>query len=355
MLTLAFDDPSGADTRLVGGKAHGLGTMSRAGIPVSPGFTLTTVAYRQYLQVTGMAEWLNRALADLDRTSIEALEETARSIEERFLATPLPAALVASVDQAYRRLCQAVGVDNVSVAVRSSATAEDSEGASFAGEYETYVGLCGLVEIERHVRRCWASAFTSRALLYAWKNGISPLKVDMAIVVQKTVKARAAGVMFTLSPISGDRSRIVVEASYGIGLSVVGGEVTPDRFVVSKIRLEVLDRILGDKGIEYLEGQVATPVDASRKAHLCLDDEEVIELARLGKLLERQQGAPLDIEFALDRELPHGRNIVLLQCRPETVWSGKPRRLGESGVAALMSNAARQVLKQSGPTPRDGH
>jgi len=342
MLTFKFDDPLSTDLKLVGGKAHGLAMMTQAGIPVSPGFTVSTRAYRDYLTSTGLRPRLESALEAVDRSSIDALDDLARAILGWFVDTPLPTESHVAVTSGYARLCELLGIQDVSVAVRSSATAEDSVGASFAGEYETFVGMCGLAQVELHIRLCWASAFTARALSYAWKNGINPLDVDMAVVVQKTVNARAAGVMFTVSPLTGDRSRIIIEASYGLGLGVVGGEVTPDRYVVAKIEGHVVDRVMGDKHLEYLGGQVATPVDGERRGKLCLDDEEVVALARLGKRLERLNGAPQDIEFAVDRDLPPGENIVLLQCRPVTVLPGR----GSANPAAsdALSRMASTVL-----------
>lgn len=333
MYTLDFGDAGSTDARIVGGKAQGLATMTQAGIPVSPGFTVSTRAYRHYLDESGLRGRLDDVLRPLADAPIDALDEAARTVAGWFDYTPLPAALDDAVATAYARLAESVGAADLSVAVRSSATAEDSAGTSFAGEYETYVGLRGHADVALHVRRCWASAFTPRALTYAWRNGIAPLGVEMAVVVQKTVSARAAGVMFTLSPVTGDRSRIVIEASYGLGLGVVGGEVTPDRYVVAKIEGQVLERFVGDKHLEYLHGHDATPVDHDRRVALCLGDDEVLALARLGKRLERMHGAPQDIEFAIDRDLPAGANIVLLQCRPETIWSHRERRGGLAAAA----------------------
>lgn len=347
MLTLDFADPRAADVRLVGGKAHGLALMVGHGIPVPPGFSVSTCAYRDYLSVTGLGPRLEALLGAVDRTSIGALEDAAVVISGWFEEVPIPQRLRDALDGGYRRLCDAVGLPDVSVAVRSSATAEDASGTSFAGEYETYVGLRGLMSVELHLRRCWASAFSARALSYAWKNGISPLVVEMAVVIQKTVNARAAGVMFTVSPVSGDRSRAVIEASYGLGLGVVGGEITPDRYVVAKIEGTVVDRVVGGKHIEYLDGQQATPVDAARAARLCLDDQEVLALVQIGKRLERLHGAPQDIEFAIDRELPPGRNIVLLQCRPITALPS--RSTSAEGPRHPLSTLAAGVLAAANP------
>ena len=340
MLTLDFADPRSADARLVGGKAQGLAAMTGAGMPVSPGFSVSTKAYRDYLACTGLRPKLEALLGTVDRESIDALEQAARTVSGWFDYTPVPASLREAVESGYARLCESLGYPDIPVAVRSSATAEDTADTSFAGEYETFVGVRGPEQVESHMRRCWASAFTPRALAYAWKNGISPLGVDMAVVVQKVVNARAAGVMFTVSPVTGDRSRIVIEASYGLGLGVVGGEVTPDRYVVAKIEGQVIERVVGDKHIEYIGGQAATPVDHDRRVRLCMDDREILALAQLGKRLERLHGTPQDIEFAIDRDLPAGDNIVLLQCRPVTVLpsSGRPASASPRALSQLAAS-----------------
>jgi len=323
MFALRFDDPASLDVGLVGGKAHGLASMTQAGLPVSPGFTVSTKAFHQYLDAFDLRGRIARLLEGVDHASLDELNHAEATISTWFDTGNFPVDVHQEVSEAYARLCREVGTDALSVAVRSSATAEDSKGASFAGEYDTFVGICGASEVERYVRRCWASAFTARSMAYAWKNDISPIDVEMAVVVQKTVEARAAGVMFTLSPLTGDRSRIVIEAAYGLGLSVVGGEVTPDRYVVSKIGGEIIQRIVGEKQIEYLTGSQATQVDEARRRQLCLQDREIKELARLGKALERKYQYPVDVEFAVDRQLPHDHCIVLLQCRPETYWSNR--------------------------------
>jgi pyruvate,water dikinase len=345
MLTVPFEHQVALDKHLVGGKGHGLAVMAQAGIPVSPGFSVTTSTYRRYLEHSDLHNRIGDALAAVDRDSLDALEKIARQIAAWFDEIALPDHLLLPVNEAYSRLCSAVQVVDVSVAVRSSATAEDSAGASFAGEYETFVGMRGIEQVELHLRRCWASAFTARALTYAWKNRIDPMAVDMAVVVQKTVKARAAGVMFTVSPVTGDRSRVVIEASYGLGLGVVGGNVTPDRYMVAKIEGQVIERVVGDKHLEYLTNETPTPVDPERRAQLCLEDDEVLALAKVGKRLERMHNAPQDIEFAIDRDLPAGDNIVLLQCRPITVL---PSRTAPASAPrdALMRFAA-NVLSAS--------
>lgn len=336
--TLTFEQQSALELSQVGGKGHGLALMAQAGIPVAPGFIIATSAHRHYLDTTGLAQRLREALADVERDSHASREALERRAAAWFDDTPMPAELRDVVMQSYVGLSQALQLPRLAVAVRSSATAEDTEGTSFAGEYETYVGLQSADDVELHVRRCWASAFTARALGYSWKNGIDPLGVNMAVVVQKMVNARAAGVMFTVSPTTGDRSRIVIEACHGLGLGVVGGDVTPDRFVVAKVEGQILDRVLGDKHLEYMADGTAREVEEDRRAMFSLSDGETLALAKVGKRLERMRGAPQDIEFAIDRELPAGDNLVMLQCRPITVTAPKTSPSLDEGLGRLTAS-----------------
>jgi pyruvate,water dikinase len=295
----AFGDPACLDAAEFGGKAAGLAGLAASGMPVAPGFAIGAAAYREFLRQPG---------------------------------APVPGPVAGAIREGYLRLCQQAGAADVAVAVRSSATAEDSATASFAGGFETWLGVTGAEDVVAHVRRCWNSVAAPRAVSYAVANGLDPAGVQMAVVVQRTVPAGAAGVMFTISPVTGDRSRIVVEASWGLGLAVVSGEVTPDRWVVDKVSLQVVDKIPGDKRVEYLPGGAAAGVAKAgvvkagvaqaRWATPCLTDEQVIELARMGKRVEREKNFPQDIEFALDDATGE---LVLLQCRPETIWSGRAR------------------------------
>ncbi len=337
MHTTRFDDPASLDVAAVGGKAHGLAEMTAAGLPVAPGFTVRTAAYRAYLDESGLRTAIESALADVSGSSRDSLAAAERTIAGALASARIPPDVEAAISGEYADLCARVGVPDLSVAVRSSATAEDSAGASFAGEFETYVDISGADDVVAHVRRCWDSVFTGRALAYALDKGLSPLDIEMAVVVQKTVRARAAGVMFTLSPITGDRSRIVLEASWGLGLSVVGGEVTPDRYTVDKIGMAISERTPGDKRIEYRRGDAPVPVPEARWAQPCLTDEDVLALARLGKSLERLHKCPQDIEFAVDEDLPEGSNVILLQCRPETVWSTRARKPAFDPSAGVLS------------------
>lgn len=353
MYTYDFTSPVCREVRQTGGKAAGLAEMTAAGLPVAPGFAVAASAYRAFLDQDDVRARLTAVLDDLgDRRDQTAFDEADRKITALVRSVPLPDDVAAAVRSAYADLCAATGVDDVAVAVRSSATAEDSVGASFAGEFETWVDVVGADEVIAHVHKCYASVYSGRVLSYLAEKGISPDDIEMAVVVQKTVRARAAGVMFTISPTTGDRSQIALEASWGLGLSVVGGEVTPDRFLVDKISMSVTERTVGDKRIEYKRGDAPQDVPDDRVGALCLDDEEVLALAALGRKLERMHGAPQDIEFAVDEELEPGRNLLLLQCRPETVWSGVERKPAFEATAGLMGWITGSI---SGPTVAPAH
>ncbi|MEZ3158995.1 PEP/pyruvate-binding domain-containing protein [Microbacterium sp. BWT-B31] len=336
-LAVGFEDEACLDARMVGGKGKGLGEMTAADFPVPPGFVVTARAYRRFLEQDRLRRDIAIELEGLDAEDLAALDGAAERIAVLMAATALPREVEESVRAAYEELCARTGVDDISVAVRSSATAEDSAADSFAGEFETWLDIRGIDDVLAHVRRCYESVHSARVLHYALGRGIDLSRVEMAVVVQKTVRARSAGVMFTLDPISGDRSKIALEASWGLGLSVVGGEVTPDRFTVNKVGLTIRSRVLGDKRVEYRRGDRSVEVPQERIGLLCLDEDEVLALAELGKRLEKRQGCPQDIEFAVDEELPPGQAVLLLQCRPETVWSSAERAPAFDPEAKVLS------------------
>lgn len=335
--TVTFDDPRCLSKAAVGGKAAGLAEVASAGLPVAPGFAVTTHAYQEFLALHDVRAQVDAILDTVDKHDSASLRTAGDRLRGILLRAELPAAVRDAISAAYAKLCADTGIPGVAVAVRSSATAEDSVGASFAGEFETWVDVAGADAVIEHVRKCYASIYSARVLPYLNDQGINPHQVEMAVVVQKTVRARAAGVMFTLSPVTGDRSKISIEASWGLGLAVVGGEVTPDRFLVDKISLDIGERVVGDKRIEYRRGDAPVEVEPDRRARLCLTDDEVTALARIGKQLERRHGCPQDIEFAIDAELPAGEHVILLQCRPETVWSKAERKPAFAAGTGLMS------------------
>jgi pyruvate,water dikinase len=229
----------------------------------------------------------------------------------------------------------------VPVAVRSSATAEDLPGASFAGQQDTYLWIRGADEVLHHMRRCISSLYTGRAIAYRANQAYSDDLMAISVGVQKMANSFTAGVMFTIHPANGDRSVIVIESNYGFGESVVSGEVTPDNFVVNKVTLDILERTISQKDIYYTvdqKTQVSRPIEVpfERQNVQSLLDDEITELAWMGKQIEKHYGRPMDIEWAVDKGLPFGGNIFILQARPETVWSQKQKpATAKSGASAM--------------------
>jgi pyruvate,water dikinase len=342
---LPFEAISVADHARVGGKCASLGDMTQAGVAVPPGYAVTTEAYEAMLNETGLRAEIEAILRRLDYGDVDALERAAQAIQIRFRSHPLPAAVEAAIRTHYRRLGE-----DLPVAVRSSATAEDLPDASFAGQQDTYLWVMGADSVVEKVRDCWASLFTARAMAYREKNKLGQIEVLMSVAVQKMVNARVAGVAMTLDPLNGDRTRIVIDASYGLGELVVSGVVTPDNFSVEKVLMEIVDRRISDKHLELLPDPAARTtvereIEGPRRKAQCLSDAEILTVARLAKTLEKIKGCPQDVEWAIDADLPEGENLLALQARPETVWSQKAvakRRVshatGMMGIVGALNN-----------------
>ncbi|MCO5059445.1 MAG: phosphoenolpyruvate synthase [Rhizobiaceae bacterium] len=334
--TLEFSEIGRADHARVGGKCASLGEMTRAGVAVPPGFAVTTDAYLAMLDQTRLREEIMAQIARVDFDNVDSLERAAQAIQIRFRSHHLPEAVEAAIRSGYAEIGE-----GTPVAVRSSATAEDLPDASFAGQQDTYLWVCGAGDVVEHVRDCWASLFTARAMKYRHDANLGQIDVLMSVAVQKMVNARAAGVAMTLDPLNGDRTKIVIDASYGLGELVVSGVVTPDNYRVEKVLMEVLERRISDKHMELVPDAAAATtvereVDEARRTAQCLTDAEIIAVANLAKDLERQNGCPQDVEWAIDADLADGHNLLALQARPETVWSQKKEDKPKSAYATGM-------------------
>lgn len=340
LYTLDFARISHADFSRVGGKCASLGEMTQAGVAVPPGFAVTTDAYAAMLSHHNMKAEIERHLAGVDPFDIDQVDRAAQAIRIRIRSHKLPA----DVETAIRTAYAAMG-DDMPVAVRSSATAEDLPDASFAGQQDTYLWVRGADQVVEKVRDCWASLYTTRAVAYREKNRIPHIDVLMSVGVQKMVNARAAGVVMSIDPVNGDRTKIVIDASWGLGEMVVSGVVTPDNFTVEKVLMEIIDRKISDKHVELVGDAEAgealereVPEDRRRKQ--CLSDAEVIAVAALAKRLEKQNKCPQDVEWAIDADLPDGQNLLALQSRPETIWSQKktaaPKQTYATGMMGIV-------------------
>ncbi|MQA83800.1 MAG: phosphoenolpyruvate synthase [Streptosporangiales bacterium] len=325
-LVLSFEEIGATMLPLVGGKAANLGELTRAGLRVPPGFCVTTEAYELVAAGAGLEPVL-ASLADssLAERAEEEAAELAATARERLLSAPVPDAVARAITEGYVRLGHG---EPIAVAVRSSATAEDLPFASFAGQQDTYLGVIGAEAALDAVRRCWASLWTECAVSYRTSAGIDHRGVRLAVVIQRMVDARVAGVMFTANPLTGRRRQAVIDASPGLGEAVVSGAVNPDHFVVDPSTGEVLERRLGDKrlliravpegGTERVE--LAHPTQGA-DATACLGDDELAALARLGGRVEDHYGAPQDTEWAIDAEgtqwLTQARPITTLYPLPD--------------------------------------
>lgn len=316
-----FADITLADRPSVGGKGGSLGELTRAGVPVPAGFVVRTAAFEEFLAELEGAAPLRAEVEALHVDDLPAIEEVSARLMDRIAGTALPASLREDLAEAWHELC--AGDAAVALAVRSSATTEDAEEASFAGLQDTYLWTLGQAAVEARLRDCWASLYSVPSIAYRRRQRVPEAGVAMAVVIQRMVDARTAGVMFTRSPITGDRSVIVIEAAWGLGSAVVSGEVTPDRFVVGKITGEISVREIRDKHQRHVpapQGGVleqATPAELREAA--CISDEEIAGLREMARRIERHYGRPQDIEWALDQ----GGALRILQSRPETVWSAR--------------------------------
>ncbi|HDD70291.1 MAG TPA: phosphoenolpyruvate synthase [Candidatus Bathyarchaeota archaeon] len=327
-LVIWFENLRKTDIPSVGGKNANLGEMINVGIPVPPGFAITAYAYKKFIEETGIAQKIYDIINETvtDPTDPKQYEEASKKIRELVESTPMPKEIEESIRTAYRELCRRLNANDVSVAVRSSATAEDLPDASFAGQQETYLNVKGENELLEKTVKCWSSLFTTRAIFYRNEKGFPHEKVLISVGVQKMVNAKAAGVMFTINPVTGNPNQIIIEGNYGLGESVVSGAVTPDDFIVDKNTLEIIEKRIAKKTVQYVRDPntgktVHTEVPAEKQEQPCISDEEIVKLAELGKHIEQHYGKPQDIEWAIDAESPFPSNIFIVQSRPETVWS----------------------------------
>jgi rifampicin phosphotransferase len=312
-LVLSLTDLDASMLPLVGGKAANLGELIRADFPVPLGFCITTAAYT-LLNDAARLEPLLTELAATRTEDTESLRELAAAIRAALLHAPVPISVVNAITDACRALCNE---DSVSVAVRSSATAEDLPYASFAGQQETYLNIVGSEAVLRAVQRCWASLWTQRAVSYRASLDIDHRTVNLAVVVQCMVDAQVAGVLFTANPLTGKRHQAVIDANPGLGEAVVSGLTNPDQFVISMPSGEIIERRLGDKKviIQATSGGGTKLLErATQSKEACLSDIQVRTLAELGSQIEALYGAPQDIEWSIDAP----GHIYLLQARPIT-------------------------------------
>ncbi|MEI6039868.1 MAG: phosphoenolpyruvate synthase [Candidatus Berkelbacteria bacterium] len=312
---LWFRDVDKDDVDIVGGKGANLGELTKAGLPVPPGFIVTAKAYFDFIKQTELDKQIKNLLKKLDPENSKKLHEVALKIQKLILSKPVPAALGKEITKAYQEL-YLKGSGNIFVAVRSSATAEDLPTASFAGQQKTFLNIAGSTEVVRAVRKCWASLYEPRAIYYRMVNKFDHMKVGIAVPVQKMIQSEKSGIMFTIDPITNDPNRLVIEAGLGLGEAIVSGSITPDRYVVSKDKLEILEKKINKQAWKIVragQGNEHVTLKKLEQEAQKITDEEILAIAKIGQEIDAHYGVPQDTEWAIE-----GKNLYFVQSRPVT-------------------------------------
>ena len=366
LYTRRLDEVGSRDRGLVGGKCASLGEMISAGLPVPEGFAVTVDAFEAFRATDDLRTRLTAEVRSADVSDAAALQRAHDRTVAMVLAAEMPRAVEADVRAAYDELDRRVGRlrglgedQHVAVAVRSSSVDEDGEDASFAGQQETYLWVTGADEVVQKVRECWASLYTPQAIAY--RAGLTPDDAEHAsaisVAVQVMAAADVAGVTFTVSPRTGDRSVIAINASWGLGQAVVSGEVTPDEYWLSKVGPRITATRVAAKHVECVpapsgRGVVMQDVPEERQAVACLDESVVLDLAAIALRVEAHYGHPVDIEWAVEFGPEGAARVALLQCRPETNWrkrrdeaAARAATPGTSTLLGVLAAAARTTSR----------
>ena len=313
-----FQEVDKGDIGMVGGKGANLGEMTKAGIPVPPGFIVTAQAYFHFLEESGLRPKISQLLSTIDTNNSAQLQKVAAEIRQLITEAEMGAETAAEIRRAYRELGEGP------VAVRSSATAEDLPEASFAGQQSTFLNVIGEDDVATAAQACWASLFEARAIFYRAEGGFEHMKVGIAVPIQRMVQSQRSGVMFTMEPVSGDKSKVVIEAIYGLGEAIVSGAVTPDLYVVEKESLAIQERRVADQEKQLVANPesaaspeenihwVDVPKDDAKLQKI--SDKQIVALAEIGRRVEEYYEFPQDIEWA-ERE----GELYIVQTRPVTV------------------------------------
>ena len=311
-----FEELSKDSLPVAGGKGANLGEMANSGFPIPPGFVVNADSYFEFIKVHSIDSLIDETLDSLDVEDTNKLNEASRKLSDAIISYPVPEDMAGQIIEAYGRLREKTGSKIEYVAVRSSATAEDVPSASFAGQQATFLNIYGDQNLVDSVKRCWASLFTPRAIYYRVQQGFEHSKVRIAVVVEHMVQSEKSGVFFTVDPVTQDTGKMVIEAAFGLGETVVSGAVTPDTYIIDKKNLEI-----SSKHIAKQEWMLIKSENANIKAGIKPDyqklqklaDDKIIELAKIGRDIEKHYGWPQDIEWAVERD-----QVYIVQSRPIT-------------------------------------
>jgi pyruvate,water dikinase len=330
-----------SDAAEFGGKSANLGELLSAGIAVPPGFAVAASAFRTFVEAAGLEGMIAAAMSRASTGDVDAISAASKTIGEALRFAPLPDAVRAELVGRHDELVRARGEERPPVAVRSSSLGEDSREASFAGQQESFLWVRGADQVCDAVRDCWVSLYTPRAISYRAALPAGETEQAMGVAVQLMVDAEVSGVMFTCNPVSGDPSMVALNASWGLGISVVGGELTPDDYLVSKITGEVVRQTVSAKHIEYVPdagggGAVRVDVAPERRDEPCLGKEQLAELVGVARRVEGHFGCHQDIEWALARGSPLPEALRVLQARPVTTVPKQTPELSASALSLVM-------------------
>jgi pyruvate, water dikinase len=330
-----------ADSSAFGGKSSTLGELIAAEIPVPRGFAVSTTAFQAFVEASGLEGKIAEALSRVSPGDVDAVGAASHAISEAMRFAPVPDAVRDEVARRYGKLAEAAAAADPPVAVRSSALGEDSQEATFAGQQETYLWVRGVDHVCDAVRDCWVSLYSPPAISYRARLGGAAAEPAMGVTVQLMVDAEVSGVMFTCNPVSGDPSMVAINASWGLGLAVVGGEVTPDDYLVSKVTREVVREHVHSKQVEYVpdaggRGAIRVEVVEERRQIPCLDEQALAALVDVGRRVERYFGSRQDIEWAIARggELPS--SLFVVQSRPVTAVAKQEKKTAQSAMSLVM-------------------
>ena len=347
-----FDEVCKEDVSLVGGKGANLGEMTRAQIPVPPGFIVTAQAYFYFVKKAVLGNKIRSLLKPLNSQDSKQLQQVASDVKELIMKAAMPPEIASEIAAAYSKLSGMKPKGKGLVAVRSSATAEDLPEASFAGQQRTFLNVKGEANVLAAVQGCWASLFEPRAIFYRDQQGYDHFKVGLAVPVQKMVQSEASGVMFTVEPVTSDASKIVIEAVFGLGEAIVSGEVTPDLYIIDKDGMKMSTKKIAkqetqlvinpDGGME--EVNIWVPVPPKKQSLQKISDVEVIQIAKLGKLIEDHYKSPQDIEWAKAAD-----TLFIVQSRPVTTMKEVKEVEPEIKAPVLLSGAPASPGMASGP------
>jgi len=336
-LIFRFEELGPEHNDIVGKKCANLGKMIRMALAVPPGFALSIDMYREFIRLTGIDRQLAACVekfGNLKGAGIEKFEALSEQLRGAIENQEMPSTLKKLIADHYDRLCAEAGVENMTVSVRSAGT------QSRPGMFETYLNVSGIDDVLDKVKRVWASAFTPRAIAFRATKGFPMLGDELGVAIPKMVNARASGIAFTVNPVDGDASRILLEANWGLGEGVVSGAESVDGFVVNKENLTIRDRHIGQKAkcVIYAEsGADWADVPDHMRNTSCLADQEMIEIARIAKSTEERLGLPQDMEWAIDQNLTFPKSLFWLQTRQAKVAAKKTMSSTER-IAALMAH-----------------